>query len=79
MISDRISACPSEHLPGSKKNFSTGTMFSPFRPSILRLAPKAIRGVAVSAEGAALQRFPPIVAMFLICIEANASTASDKR
>jgi len=41
---------------------SIGTVFSPFTPAIFTFAPRTISAGAVSADGAALQRLPPIVA-----------------
>ena len=76
MNSTRISSSLRAVSPGPRKNSSRGRTLSPSDPFILTEAPKTRRGGAVSAEGAALQIFPPMVATFLIWTEPRLSTAS---
>ena len=52
-------------LPGPLKKVSMGTDLSAAAEAILTWASRTSIGGAVSAEGAVLQRLPPMVAEFL--------------
>ena len=55
--------------PGPLKNVSSGVSLGPWGENIRSLAPSAMSMGALSADGAALQRFPPMVARFLTWYE----------
>src|ERR1039458_1007106 len=59
-----------------KKSVMGIVLAFPFAPSISQSASKATNAHAISPEGDAVQRFPPIVATCLICVEARLNAAS---
>ena len=68
---------PSTEAPGPSKKPSTGTV-SRRASGVCRLAvaPRAMSGGAVSADGEALHRLPPTLAMFLNCSDPTTRSAS---
>ena len=74
----RISAGPRVQEEGPAKRDSTGQVLSPERPAMCAWAESTIRGGAISAEGTALTRLPPIVATVLIWGEAMTQAASHR-
>ena len=75
VIALSISPGLSTVAPGPLKKVSTGTSLFPSGPSTLTDASMTRRGGAQSADGAALQRFPPMVATFLTWGFARTHTA----
>lgn len=72
----RISPLASTVWPGPRKNWSSGTDRSPDGPTMWAVALSAMRDGDTSAEGAAVQRFPAIVARLRIWIDPIRSALS---
>lgn len=75
-ISVRISVFERIVFPGPVKKSSSLTDLFALGPDIFAIAPSAINGGAISADGDELQRFPPTVARFRTGSEPNWCAAS---